>query len=112
MDPHRPLVNSPVGGDGDGQDLLGHEGGGLGLDVGVVLEDLLHEVHAEFLTAVQTLHVETHFGGGHHFHGLGDLSNAIDGFHAQLDGLLVGGEGVGRNGGQARSEVLERTEHL
>lgn len=112
MEPQRPLVRQPVGGHGDGEDLVGRLGGGLGEHEGVVLEDLLDEVEPEVLPRVQALHVHAHFGRRDHLHGLGDLPDAVHGLHPQLDRLFVGREAVRRGRGEAGTQTVERTEHL
>lgn len=107
MEPQRPLVRQPVGGHGDGHDLVGRGEGRLGEDERVVLENLLHEIEPEVLARVQPLHVHAHFGGRDHLHGLGDLPDAVHGLHPQLDGLFVGGEAVRRCRDQTGTQAVE-----
>lgn len=112
IEPQRPLVKSPVSCHGHGEDLVDGNRVGFESHVVVVLKDFLHEVVAEVFAGVESYHVHSHFGRCDHFHGFGDLANAVDGFHAEFDGLFVGGEGVGGSGGQADTLAVERTEHL
>ncbi len=89
MLPHKPLINPPVGGDRNEQDLAC-----LGLlvllaDVGVVLKHLVNEAKAKVLSAHQPIQFGFHLRRGNHFHGLGDLFDTSDGLHAVLNGLLV-----------------------
>lgn len=94
IDPHNPLMTSPISRYRNQKNLFRFLSVRFVARVVVVLKDLLTNSEPEVFAVVQSLEIHSHFGGCHHLHCLRNLSNAINRFHAQLDCFLICCEGL------------------